>query len=784
MSALAIKPPTLPTLASQSLPRRVREVLGAVLKLTTDEIDSGLKSAMKDFDQQVFRLVESTVDHAARERWIGEHERFTRSRSDLMLHFFHALEAELANLQDPQVMRGHLQTRPRSGDELALVADLEIEETSALTDAATRTELQNSLPLYLLGQRFGVMAGRPAFDMEHLPIGPQALCRSIRAATEQLNIDVQLRLLFYRAFDRQIMPVYGNLAERLNVELARRGVLPTLQYVPVRARRVEQKPGMQSGTGDIGDHGLSLAMTDAERTARKDLRLRGADPVAQQAVQQAAELLLSISHAGDLASDRGFDLLKQLMAGRRQLLGKLNPDRGREGREPPSVVGVGDLQDALWSLQTRPLAPVMSHGRATPRTVGHLKQDMLAMLRRVSPQQEAPALSEDHNDAIDLVGMLYDGLMKDVKPGSVAAQLLSKLQVPLMRVALTDRAFFTRQEHPARKMLDTIADTGTRWLGDEDPDTALTAQVHSLVDRALHNFHGDSRVFQSLVHELMEHLQTVARKAEVAERRHVEAARGKEKLTLAREHAATAVEALIKDQKLPRFTRTMLSQAWTDVMALTSLRHGENSPAWRRQLQVAERLIEIAQRADGEHPDSIDPAMHLQREVEDALTKVGYQGDDVAAIARRLVHPHAPDTDESSSRTELTMRLKARARLGEDLKAPKGRRMPLTSAEQSQMQRIQQTPVGTWFEFTGVGVEPVRRRLSWLSSATGEVLFVNQRGQKNAEYSLEGLARLMAKGQVRVIEEEKGSPLDRAWDNVLNALRSFAVPASDAGSTP
>jgi hypothetical protein len=351
-------------------------------------------------------------------------------------------------------------------------------------------------------------------------------------------------------------------------------------------------------------------------------------------------------------------------------------------------------------------------------------------------------------------------------------------------VALTDRAFFTRQEHPARKMLDTIADTGTRWLGDEDPDTALTAQVHSLVDRALHNFHGDSRVFQSLVHELMEHLQTVARKAEVAERRHVEAARGKEKLTLAREHAATAVEALIKDQKLPRFTRTMLSQAWTDVMALTSLRHGENSPAWRRQLQVAERLIEIAQRADGEHPDSIDPAMHLQREVEDALTKVGYQGDDVAAIARRLVHPHAPDTDESSSRTELTMRLKARARLGEDLKAPKGRRMPLTSAEQSQMQRIQQTPVGTWFEFTGVGVEPVRRRLSWLSSATGEVLFVNQRGQKNAEYSLEGLARLMAKGQVRVIEEEKGSPLDRAWDNVLNALRSFAVPASDAGSTP
>ena len=153
MSALAIKPPNLPTLASQSLPRRVREVLGAVLKLTTDEIDSGLKSAMKDFDQQVFRLVESTVDNAARERWLGEHDRFTRSRSDLMLHFFHALEAELANLQDPQVMRGHLQTRQRSGEEFALLADLENEETSALSDAATPAELQKSLPLNDHAQR-------------------------------------------------------------------------------------------------------------------------------------------------------------------------------------------------------------------------------------------------------------------------------------------------------------------------------------------------------------------------------------------------------------------------------------------------------------------------------------------------------------------------------------------------------------------------------------------------------------------------------------------------------
>ena len=112
------------------------------------------------------------------------------------------------------VVRGQMTTRFRRADEMSLVNDQEIEETSALTDAATRAELQNSLPLFLLGQRFGVLAGRPAFDAETLPVGPQALCRSIRRAVERIDLDVSVRLLLYRAFERQVMRDFGSLVER------------------------------------------------------------------------------------------------------------------------------------------------------------------------------------------------------------------------------------------------------------------------------------------------------------------------------------------------------------------------------------------------------------------------------------------------------------------------------------------------------------------------------------------------------------------------------------------
>jgi hypothetical protein len=768
----------LPTLASQPLPRHVRDLLGLTLKISSDALEGGVLASIKEFEQQLYRQIDQTNDGAGRDRLRKALSTVEHSRSELLRHFMDSLEAELASLQSPQIIRGHLQTRYRAGDELALIDDQEIEETSALTDAATRAELQNSLPLFLLGQRFGVLAGRPAFDAETLPVGPQALCRSIRRATEKLGLDVSVRLLLYRAFERQVMRDFGSLVELINRDLARNGVLPNLQYVPVRARRTEQKPGVGRATTPTGEQGLSLEGAPVVPGARNFDDRPGARARAD-AARQAADLLLAMrANEATLTSEKGFNVLRQLMAGRRQLLGKLNPVRSREGREAQHQVSAGDLQEALRGMQSRPLAPIVSQGRAVQRNVAHLKQDLLALLRRVSPNQEAPALAEEHNDALDLVAMLYDNLGKDVKPGSPASGLLSKLQVPLMRVALQDSTFFTKPEHPARQMLNAVAETGVSWLNEEDSDGALVNQMNSIVDRAVHEYRGDPGVFNNVLNELVTHLQTLSRKAEVAERRHVEAAQGKEKLTLAREHAATCVDALIKNQKLPRFTKTMLNQAWTDVMALTALRQGEDSPLWRQQLQVAERLIDIAKHPGGDHPDSLDPDMSLQHEIEEGLSKVGYQGADVTSIAHRLVHPNAPaNSEDASSRTELTMRLKAQARLGEELPGKRGRRMPLTSAEQVQLERTQQAPIGTWFEFI---INPqgdrVRRRLAWFSTATGAALFVNHRGQKNAEYTLESLARLLAKGQVSIIEEEKGTILDRAWENVLTALRSFAVP--------
>ena len=795
-----------PTLASRPLPDRVRSLLGGILEYASDEIERTLVGTLNEFEQQLFKYAEQARSNIVQTRWLEAQRLVKRTRPDLVPRFLITLEAELACIKDAPGQKALIGGLRMNRDEMALVDNIEMDEATVLAEVSGRVEVRNSLPLYLLGQRFGVLAGKPAFDAENLPIGPHALCRMLRQAAECLELTAEHRALLYRTFERHLSPLYGTFIESINTYLSRNGVLPNLHYVPVRARPLgvtapaKPRPGPAAEPGAAAAPGTATGAANGTGTgtvtgANGDgAGSRGDGGAAGESGDPGTGIhpTAGTGSGGDSSSagNDSFQQMRHLLAGRRQLLGKLVGGAPRTAPGNAVVVEPAQVQDALGMLQKKAPGPVMVNGKPAARTVNHVKQDLLAQLRQATPEGRPPSLPEEDSDAIDLVGMLFDHLMKDVRPNSPAANLLSKLQVPLLRVALQDKGFFTRQQHPARQMLNAIAETGAYWLGEDDADQQLVGKMNSVVDRTVREFDGDLGVFSNLLEDLSSHLHTVSRKAEVAEKRHVEAARGKERLALARDRAATVVEGMLKKQNLPRFTHTLLSQAWTDVMALTALRQGEDSDAWRQQLEIAERLVGVAKAGPGAAGIPTSEANALQQDIQGALTQVGYHDEEAQAIAQRLVDPQggaSADDDSAASRTELTMRLKARARLGEDMQESKKRKkITLTPDEQARLEQIKHLPFGSWFEFTlNQQGEKVRRRLSWFSTVTGHVLFVNHRGQKVGDHTLEGLAKAMAQGQVKVVEEEKGTLIDRAWNTVMSALRSFAgqsAPTTEASS--
>ena len=786
-------PPTEPavprSLAAAGLPPRVRKALEGALSMVTDDIEPHLGAMLNEFEEELFRLADQARNPGTESGYMQTLRTFRLNRADLVPRFIIELEALVATIRTPPSATpaapagSQYGQAPQSGfGMLSLVDESVMDEDTVLREIAARQESRANLALHLLGQRFGVLAAAPAFDTERLPLGPQALCRAMRGAAQALDIEHDSRLLLYRIFDRHVMQGYWRVLDRLDELLDREGILTGLTYVPVRIR---PSPRPQSTAGDTrreghgqagAGHGGAGAGADGGGGGPGAGGGSAGGPGGQGHASTGPGARSTFhGHDGqrphtawmgeppevlDEDEQAASEQLQQLLSSRRELLGKLRP-AGRV--RPGQVIGTADVFSALGHLQKQPLA-----AGGVPQTLADVRQTLLAQARQ---QRGVHAeLSPRDNDTFELLGMLFGNLEEEIRTDAPAAALVKRLQIPLLRVALNDSAFFVRSRHPARQLLDTVAESAAKWLDDADFDPQFLTPLQTAVSHVVEKYDGDIEIFSSSNEQLQTHLQAQVRKAELLEKRHTEAARGKEKLEVAKLRASEVMADVIGDRKLPRFTRALLNQAWADVLTLTLLRQGEDSESWAKQLEATRDIVSACTREDAPR----DP--ELVSHIESALSQVGYHGEEASVIAQRLTSARADeDEEDSASRTELAMKLKARTRLGEDAEKKKPKLPPRTPEEQARYEQIKVLPFGTWIEFnTNQQGDVVRRRLSWFSPITDNALFVNQRGQRVGEQSLDSVARMVAAGQARIVTADRARLVDRAWQAAVHALRSFA----------
>ena len=782
------------TLAASVLPRRVRRIVERVLALYAEELEPRLVEAVSEFEEELYRMsahgarahgrAESDPMHNLREVRLNRH--------DFVPHFMQLLESGLANLRSGQQQRNLPDERPVvqpvSFRNLSLVETSVMDEGAVLHEIATRQESRANLALHMIGQRFGVLAAAPAFDGERMPLGAQALCRAARHASRIFRLDHEPQLLFYRIFDRRVMSHFPRLAEKLDGILTEEGVLPGLTYVPMRGRAGpvetdEEYPVPADARNDPATRhspmngpftAQSLTPAEAQAAAQQaDAMARRSTvppgertPTAQSYDPQRphtgwlGQPVPSAPSAFQADEQSAYRDLQKLLSNYRKQTETPRP----ADAPPPPPSGSFRSQDVLQALKQasfEQLAP----GPALD--IGEIKKVLLAQARQ--QQGRAVALSQTDNDTFDLLQLFYSQLHKELRTDAPASALLKRLQLTLLQVALQDSSFFVRTDHPARKMLETVSETAAKWLSDDDFDPQLLKPLQEAVTHVVKNYEDDVGIFEESNRKLQVHVDQQVRRAETLEKRHIEAARGKEKLEVAKQRAEHALQEIVGERELAKFTRALLNQSWADVLTLTDLRHGEGSDEWRRQIDATRQIVDICSKRDAEeHPE-------LQSHVETALKHVGYHEDEAEVIAKRLSSSHVEEDADAESRTELTMKLKARARLGEDMRSARKSDLPPRNAEEQECyERLRLLPFGTWLEFvTNQQGDVVRRRMSWFSPVTGNALFVNQRGQRIGEHSLDSLARMMAKDQVRVVTAQRAGLVDRAWHAAVAALRSI-----------
>lgn len=690
---------------------------------------------------------------------------------------------------------------------LALLDDRELEESLAINSMIAKAESRFARGLYGLNQRLSVIRAGAKVEDASNPIGPAPLCYAFRSAVQEFEITVAVKLIVLKLFERYVLGGLEPLYDEVNALLIKAGVLPQTPFVA-------QSPGTHNASGQ---HNVNAGYTDSplqqNQASHSTDHMQPPPQMADSAAMASAQWQVEL-----------YQTLRQLLANRHTLTA---PDYSGNAylTTPPQmamplhVPQAQELLNALTLLQQQSIAAqqqaqaVAPVPMATMRQVQQVKQELLEQLNKLSA--ESISVSHADEDTIDLVGMLFEFIVQDRNLPAQMQALLSRLQIPYLKVALLDRYLFAQKTHPARRLLDAMAEASVGWNPGNDTDQRLYEQIKQTVNELLHNFDDDVGIFERLYRDFVGFTHSQRRRIDLTEQRVNEAARGREKLSLARISAAREIRQRLEDPSLPDLVRHVLARPWSNFLTLLFVRHGESSTEWQAGLRFMDDLIwSVVPKSNNDERLRLKMLLpNLEATLRNGLTTVAYHENDMRRVIEDLGKLHAraliakPAVESKSAASDYsaqTSQPRAHVPYMETTAPDKGESLSASATTEDfpppQMdvtlaaaiahvdtgvqpgaeflQHVRSMKVGTWLQFenTETGTQE-RAKLSWISPISGRYLFVNTKGLKVADKTTDVLAHELESGRATLLDDV---PLfDRALGAIAERLKA-AVSTSSA----
>ena len=595
-------------------------------------------------------------------------------------------------------------------------------------------------PLEILDLRFEALATAVGAATTTNPVGAIRLAGAFLHTFSDVELSETLQPLLVRQYELELSRVLGDLYGKLNSRLAEGGfnaarrpeLVPRPAPVAPPSQEVETAPARVAAAPP--NPGIDLFRISAEARVQHQ-RLRD---------MLHAWRGSSASHAAPVEVHR-----RELCA---QELSTVAALLQRDTIKPFELAlsGHGGLHAAIRS-------------------------QLLGGARSLGLDPEQTRLAEHDEDAIDMVGLMFESLLETHALVGQARGLFARLVMSYVRVALTDENLFVRPDHPARRLLDALTLSCESNDGGSPQDRELLERASATVARVVAEFNEDMAVFELAAQELHDLLQQQRRRAEIVERRSAETVHGRERLLQARLQAASALAQRVSARPLTPVTAQFLEQHWQHHLVQVLLRDGQGSERCTHVLALADELVAVDEAAArGEGGSVADRVLGLHPGLVECLASSGLDdqvaGEWMAGMARAMAFPDAPrdvrplpampQLGDDSDDTRLLSVVGGHAGLDFD---------PVVA------ERIAALPPGSWMRLLGEGGDEGSVKVAWVSPLTSRLLLVNRRGLRKLVASPQQLAALVKAG--KLLEDTADLPFDEAMRNVRVRLSKVAAAA-------
>jgi len=699
---------------------RLQALLDAALKGAADELlDIATRTGSPDLRKQYLHAVDQARTQGAA---------FGRGVAD-------AYRKRVAVLSGERVGSGNPPASIDAGS-LTLVQTGVLEHEIAIGNLTMRLKDKGGEELSQFTRRVSTIVGNPELLDADNPVGPSPLACGLYGGLEALGLHEQAVKPFGNLIADRLAGEIGALYGELNQLLAGRGVagarkarIVKSQDTGVRSRRDARdgEPPPPLPTGDVfAQLQTLLAQQRGGPGGQPGPGMAGGSTMMPGAAGQAGAL----GGGGTVMATRAtVDWLTQVQ-------------RGGEAAAGIAVPGDGEKLNVLHALRQSEVGQRLDPADAT---------------------------------TCDLVAMMFDHVFGDPRIPEAMKPMIAQLQVPTLKAAMLDRAFFADEAHPARRMLDRLGSAAIGWQGTADASDPLYGAVERVVQQAVQGFGSDLSELESLTAQAEEVASFEAARADAIAQRSIDVVTRRERIEEAQEAARETVQQRLREAVIPKPVRELAQRIYSAVLTSAHEGGGADSASWIEGLETLDNLLWSVKPKSGAEErarlvktlpgllKALDAGMAIagfdEAERKEALNALApLHAEAVRGTSPQAAPPDAaeeqpaPPEPEAPAAPEGPPELQSETLSGEDvvvetvaLAGPPGRK---AHGFRGALARLEQ---GTWVEFKQPDGSRLRARLSWVSPRKGMHVFVNPDSTRTLAFDPDALDETIARGDAEVL---------------------------------
>ncbi len=604
---------------------RAQATLDAAMNL----IRTAAASAALRVAENLTAAAQTATKISERDQLVTTQQELRRNLASFQNALFEALREKVAKELAPRVDH---KRRLESADwqSLSLVDEKEVEEQMNFVRLGQMISHECEWQLRDLAAYMGGLLNLGKADDERNPLRAEIVGAALHRGIEAISGERESRRILARDLGQAVAHVMPECYEEILRLLQERGVRP----VHLTVRQVEG-PGNQLGSADSGYASLPREGRSSRGGAYGEIETnsgRGSDMDLLAAHRRAlatafpgrAEVLDSIRDAlppvrganvararVDAAADQQLmTLLRRLTAIASQpgelapagLLGS-GPGLPPRGQAGGRTGGSGSSRHSGGTVSGVPLSSRSGLGGDPSRNAamsavsGESYNEGLTGLMAVNliraHREELIQASSGKLDhmVIDVVGSLFDQILSDSRVPPQMAREIARLQLPVLRVALSDATFFSTRRHPVRRFINRIASLANAFDDfDIGPGAKFLTRVRKLVDEIVEGDFDQIELYAAKVAELerfiVEQTEGAVEKSGAAI-----VLDQKESELRVQQRYMLQLQSSLTPMSLPAYMQNFLAQVWSQAMVLAVRRDGADSDRAKRYRRVGVDLV-------------------------------------------------------------------------------------------------------------------------------------------------------------------------------------------------